>query len=44
MPIVRIAASTQGLILGVVDVMVMHATRAKKGINWHTFPLLGNAS
>jgi len=37
MPAVRIATSTQGLILGVADAMVMHAARARKAIDWHTF-------
>ncbi len=37
MPAVRITASTQGLILGVADAMVMHAARARKAIDWHTF-------
>jgi hypothetical protein len=34
---VRIATSTQGLILGVADAMVMHAAGARKAIDWHTF-------
>jgi hypothetical protein len=37
MPAVRIATSTQGLILGVADAMVMHAAGARKAIDWHTF-------
>lgn len=37
MPAVRIATSTQGLILGVADAMIMHAAGARKAIDWHTF-------
>jgi hypothetical protein len=34
---VRIVTSTQGLILGVADAMLMHVAGARKAINWHTF-------